>query len=77
MSATASNQMDFFATDWAAMTLNDWIGTIMTVGVFILMVIAYVLILHPKNRDHLEAQRHLVDGPDGEAFSKSEKRDNE
>jgi type II secretory pathway component PulM len=50
---------------------------ILTVGVFILMVLAYVLILHPKNKERLESQRYLVDGPDGEDLSKSEKRDNE
>ncbi|MBF0470860.1 MAG: cbb3-type cytochrome c oxidase subunit 3 [Gammaproteobacteria bacterium] len=72
-----SSLMDYFDTDWAAMTLHDWIGMILTVGVFVLMVVAYVLILHPKNKKSLESQRYLVDGPDGEEASKLEKRDNE
>ncbi len=42
------------------MTLHDWIGMIMTVSVFIIMLVAYVLIFHPKNRENLEAQRYIL-----------------
>ncbi|VAX13147.1 hypothetical protein MNBD_GAMMA24-2548 [hydrothermal vent metagenome] len=42
------------------MTLHDWIGMIMTVSVFIIMLVAYVLVFHPKNRDRLEAQRYIL-----------------
>jgi cbb3-type cytochrome oxidase subunit 3 len=41
------------------MTHNDWVGTILTVVVFLLMVVLYIYALHPKNRDKLEAQRHI------------------
>jgi cytochrome c oxidase cbb3-type subunit 4 len=41
------------------MTLSDWIGTIVTVGIFLLMIWAYVFVLNPKNKDKLESQRHL------------------
>ena len=41
------------------MSLSDWIGTIVTVSIFILMVWAYVYVFHPKNREKLESQRHL------------------
>ncbi|WP_428624209.1 cbb3-type cytochrome c oxidase subunit 3 [Sedimenticola sp.] len=50
---------EYFHTDWAAMTLHDWIGLIMTIVIFCLMVWAYVFALHPKNRDKLESQRHI------------------
>jgi cytochrome c oxidase cbb3-type subunit 4 len=50
---------EYFQTDWAAMTLSDWIGTIVTVGIFLLMIWAYVFVLNPKNKDKLESQRHL------------------
>lgn len=50
---------EHFATDWAAMTINDWIGTILTVVVAILMVVLYVYVLAPKNRDRLEALRQI------------------
>jgi len=58
---------EHFATDWAAMTVNDWIGTIMTVVTAVLMVVLYVYVLAPKNRDRLEAMRRIPfeeDNPD-------------
>ena len=50
---------EYFQTDWAAMTSNDWIGLIMTVVVFFLMIAIYVYALHPSNREKLEAQRFI------------------
>jgi len=50
---------DYFRTDWAAMTHNDWIGLIMTVAIFIVMIAIYVYALHPSNREKLEAQRFI------------------
>ena len=51
--------MEYFETDWAAMTLHDWIGTIITVVVFLLMVGLYIYVFHPKNKQRLEARRHI------------------
>jgi cytochrome c oxidase cbb3-type subunit IV len=42
-----------------AMTVNDWIGTILTVVIALLMVVLYVYVLTPKNRDRLEAMRNI------------------
>ena len=50
---------DFFYTDWAAMTTNDWVGTILTLVIFLLMVGLYIYVLHPKNRERLESQKHI------------------
>jgi cytochrome c oxidase cbb3-type subunit IV len=50
---------DYFHTDWGAMTTNDWIGTILTVVVFLLMVGLYFYVLRPKNRDKLEQQKYI------------------
>ena len=50
---------DYFQTDWAAMTVNDWVGLIMTVVVFFVMIWAYVHTFNPKNRDKLESHRHI------------------
>ncbi len=50
---------EYFQTDWAAMTSNDWVGLIMTVVVFFLMIAIYVYALHPSNREKLEAQRFI------------------
>lgn len=51
--------LDYFETDWAAMTPSDWVGTILTVVIFILMVIAYFQVFRPKNRDSLEQRKHI------------------
>lgn len=51
--------LDYFKTDWAAMTPSDWVGTILTVVIFILMVIAYFQVFRPKNRDSLEERKHI------------------
>lgn len=54
-----SSLAEYFHTDWGAMTTNDWIGTILTVVIFILMVVAYFQIFRPKNRDKLEARKNI------------------
>ncbi len=53
--------LEYFHTDWAAMTLHDWIGMIMTLGIFFLMVFMYVHVFRPKNKAAFESQRHLID----------------
>ena len=55
---------DFFHTDWASLTLHDWIGLIMTVAVFFLMIWAYMYAFSPKNREKFESQRHILDDED-------------
>lgn len=64
---------DYFATDWSAMTLQDWIGTILTVVVFVLMVGLYFTVLRPRNRERLEAQRFIPFDGD-EPFEPGDKR---
>ena len=51
--------LDYFHTDWGAMTLHDWLGLGITIVVFIVMVALYVYIFHPSNKDRLEAQRNI------------------
>lgn len=41
------------------MTASDWAGMIITVVTFILMVIAYFHVFRPKNKEKLEAQKHI------------------
>ncbi|MBT3347419.1 MAG: cbb3-type cytochrome c oxidase subunit 3 [Thiotrichales bacterium] len=60
--------MSYFDTDWAALTVNDWVGMIVTVIVAVVLLVAYILVFHPKNRENLESQRYLVDGVDGENY---------
>jgi cytochrome c oxidase cbb3-type subunit IV len=57
---------DYLQTDWQAMTTNDWIGTILTVVIFLLMVGAYFYVFRPKNRDKLEAMKHIPFDEDNE-----------
>ena len=52
--------MDILQTDWAAMTLNDWAGLIITLGVFFLMIWAYVSTFNPKNKEKLESQSSII-----------------
>ncbi len=59
-----SSLKEHFHTDWAAMTPSDWVGVITTVTVFLLMIVLYVYVLHPKNKDRLESQRHILDDDD-------------
>lgn len=54
-----SSLKEYFHTDWGAMTTNDWIGLILTVVIFLLMVGLYVYVLRPKNREKLERQRFI------------------
>lgn len=51
--------VEYFQTDWEAMTTNDWIGTILTVVIFLLMIGLYVIVLRPKNRDRLESYKNM------------------
>ncbi len=63
---------DFFNTDWAAMTLNDWAGLIITLGIFFLMIWAYVYAFHPKNKENLESQRFAIFDDDDDIDSSSQ-----
>ena len=54
-----SSLKEYFHTDWEAMTTTDWVGTILTVVIFLLMVGLYVYVLRPKNRDKLETHKHI------------------
>ncbi len=52
--------MDILNTDWAAMTLNDWAGFIITMGIFFLMIWAYVSTFNPKNKEKLESKSTII-----------------
>lgn len=51
---------EYFHTDWAAMTANDWYGLIFTIVVFCLMVILYSWVLKPSNKKNLEQHCDFV-----------------
>ena len=54
-----------FHTDWSAMTLHDWLGLIITIIVFIVMIVLYVYIFHPSNKAKWEAKRFIPLDDDG------------
>lgn len=69
-----SSLAEYFETDWAAMTATDWVGTILTVVIFVLMVVAYFQVFRPKNRDKLEAKKHIPFDDDHEDLGDSDGR---
>lgn len=56
---------EYFSTDWSAMTAADWVGLIVTVVTFVLMVGLYFYVFRPKNRERLERHRHIPFEDDG------------
>ena len=62
-----SSLRDYFVTDWSAMTAQDWVGLVLTVLVFLLMVGLYFYVWRPKNRERLESRRHLPFEADDES----------
>lgn len=56
-----SSLIEYFSTDWEAMTTNDWIGTIVTVVVFFLMLGLYIYVLIPKNKGMEENKNIPID----------------
>lgn len=51
---------EYFHTDWSAMTGADWFGLLLTVVVFIIMVVVYVWVLNPKNKESIESHRTML-----------------
>jgi len=52
--------MDYLHTDWAAMSLNDWLGVFFTVAAFVAMIAVYVLVFNPKNKDAFDSQGDMA-----------------
>ena len=51
---------EYFHTDWSAMTGTDWFGLLLTVVVFLVMLVAYVWVLNPKNKEEIESHRTML-----------------
>ena len=52
--------MGYLHTDWAAMTRNDWLGVFFAVGTFVAMVVVYVMVFNPRNKDALNSQGDMA-----------------
>jgi cytochrome c oxidase cbb3-type subunit 4 len=51
--------LNHFSTDWAAMTLHDWMGMVLTIIVFVGMLAGYVMVFNPRNKEKFEQRRFL------------------
>ncbi|MDR9498920.1 MAG: cbb3-type cytochrome c oxidase subunit 3 [Hydrogenovibrio sp.] len=52
--------LDYFKTDWSAMTTSDWVGLIITVAVFFGMLITFWRALRPSKRKELEEEKYKI-----------------
>jgi cbb3-type cytochrome oxidase subunit 3 len=48
------------------MSSNDWQGVLITVGAFVAMIVVYVMVFNPKNKDSFDSQSDMALREDGE-----------
>jgi len=66
--------MDYLHTDWAAMSRNDWLGVFFTVAAFVAMIVVYVLVFNPRNKDAFDAQSDMALRDEGEYKNSGDKK---
>jgi hypothetical protein len=66
--------MEYFHTDWLAMSSNDWQGVILTLAAFVAMIVVYVMVFNPKNKDAFEAQGDMALREEGEYNKSGDKK---
>jgi len=66
--------MDYLHTDWAAMSLNDWQGVFFTVAAFVAMIVVYVMVFNPKNKDAFDSQSDMALRDEGEYNNSGDKK---
>jgi cbb3-type cytochrome oxidase subunit 3 len=59
-----NNILEFFRTDWAAMTGSDWTGLVIVIILFALMAGLYFWIFKPSNKADFEQYRDFVNDDD-------------
>lgn len=64
--------VDFFSTDWDAMTHADWTGMVIVLLLSVLMIGLYTWVFKPSNRDHFEQYRDFVNDNDEDEDMKRE-----
>lgn len=52
--------LEYLGMNVAAMTTNDWIGVVFTLAAFVGMVVIYVIVFRPANKDAFESQRGMA-----------------
>lgn len=58
--------MEYFHTDWDAMTRNDWIGMSLTILAFVAMIAIYMLVFNPRNKEAFDAHGKIALRDEGE-----------
>ena len=59
-----NNILEFFHTDWEAMTASDWTGLVVVIILFALMAGLYFWIFKPSNKAEFEQYRDFVNDDD-------------
>ncbi len=65
--------LGYLGMDVAAMSVNDWIGVFFSLVAFIGMVVVYVMVFRPANKDTFESQRSMALDDEGH-FNVGDKR---
>lgn len=55
-----NNLAEKLGINWSAMTTSDWIGLTVTLVIFTLMTVLYIYVFSSRNREKMEAHRHIV-----------------
>jgi len=42
------------------MSRNDWLGVFFTVAAFVAMIVVYVMVFNPRNKDAFDAQSDMA-----------------
>jgi len=66
--------MDYLHTDWAAMSTNDWLGVFFTIGAFVGMIVVYVQVFNPKNKEAFNSQGDMALRDEGEFNNSGDKK---
>ncbi|MEQ1555176.1 MAG: cbb3-type cytochrome c oxidase subunit 3 [Gallionella sp.] len=66
--------MDYLHTDWAAMSRNDWIGVVFTVLAFVAMIVVYIMVFNPRNKDAFAAQADMALRDEGDENNSGDKK---
>lgn len=66
--------MEYLHTDWAQMTLNDWLGVAYAVLGLLAMIVMYVMVLRPKNKEAFNSQADMVLREDDELNNSGERK---
>ena len=56
------------------MTGNDWQGVFFTLAAFVAMIVVYVMVFNPKNKDAFDSQSDMALREEGEHNNSGDKK---